>query len=270
MDRVRSMGTEAVLPHQTPLPLCPTLSGRGESRILQVPPRRGQRRLHPFAIRSDQFQEERPLAARTVKEVSEILRLGDLADRRRAVADALGQPLHDGRDAAQACRAAALHHASQPIGHADARPPDRTGQVAEFQVRMGVHQARNQGHVAEILDRHTVRRTAHRHDPARGDCHCGVLYRRAAPRERPIGHANSQRGRSTCHQVYMFSSLFRGFAPLRWNHQPTKTSLFSFVKSFISMACSGKREPEDLNDSAGWIPTQRREDAKAQKKEWIG
>ena len=65
--------------------------------------------------------------------------------------------------------------------------PIGLGQVAEFQVRMGVDQARHDGHLAQVFDRHVRRRSADGDDPALGDRHRGVAQGRPGHGKDPAG-----------------------------------------------------------------------------------
>ena len=78
-------------------------------------------------------------------------------------------------------------HAAEPLDEPHARAADRTGQVAEFQMRMGVDQARHDGRLAQVFDRHVARRAADGNNPALGNGHRGVAQGRPGHGKDPAG-----------------------------------------------------------------------------------
>ena len=115
------------------------------------------------------------------------IRLRDLADGGRSAAKTF---LH----AAPHCVvgdvggiAAEADDLADPIDKPHAPATQRLGQVAELQVRVGIDQPREDGDVAQVLDRGARRRLAHGHDPPRLDGHGAVGERIAGDREDPSG-----------------------------------------------------------------------------------
>ena len=85
------------------------------------------------------------------------------------------------------------NHAAEPLDEPHARAADGIGQIAEFQVRMGVDQARHDGRLAQVFDRRVARRTADGDNPALGNGYRGVAQRRPGHGKDPAGQQTPRR-----------------------------------------------------------------------------
>lgn len=143
--------------------------------------------------RSNQFQENRAFTGRRKIRIAGPARLGNLADRGDAVTEALPQSHFYGR--ATLCRHAGPmpDHAAEPLDEPYARKADRTGQIAEFQMCMGVDQSGHDGHLAQVFDRHIVWRTADSDNPALGNGYGGVAKGWPGYGKDPTGPQTSRR-----------------------------------------------------------------------------
>ena len=166
-----------------------TQAGLPRSRFTDVPPGRFQRGFDAIDPRGNQFQENRAIAGRCEIGIDGPARLGNLADRGDAVLKTLLQTLLDGRH--PSCRRVGPlpDHVAEPLDEPHARAADRAGQIAEFQVRMGVDQSRHDGHLAQVFGRHVARAGCRRQQSGLGRWSPRRRAGAARPRERPSGPA---------------------------------------------------------------------------------
>ena len=153
-------------------------------------------RFHAADSRSDQFEKKRAAAGSIgIGRGIHATGLGNLADRGDAMTKTFRQALGDGARSVHAHlrRGAMLDHTPQPIDHAHAGPADRFGQVAEFQVRMGVHQARHECHVAQVFDGRNIGRVPDLNNATIRDRYERVFQRRAGYRKDPSGPQTARR-----------------------------------------------------------------------------
>ena len=176
MDAVGRVGGQAGLP-----------SGRIGGVPLHPEMCAGQfhRRVHAPLRRGDQLDERRqrrgcaagvlPICARCrrgARTTSGAIRLHDIAEHGDAARQAFMQAAGDRM--AQFGRSNAIRDGlPYPIGQGDAPVAQSRGQAAEIEVAVGVHQPRQDGHVAQVLD---VRRAAGRAGPRCAQpCNAAVL-----------------------------------------------------------------------------------------------